>query len=329
MTVVGADPDQLRTTANQFMQAADRLQGSMKGLTGFVSNAAIWRGPDSERFRSEWNGQSVSALSAAINTLHAGAEVLRRNADEQEDASRADGAGGSAGLGGIDYEPAANGLHDMWSEIHDIPGESSGYRVQKVVGADEVERYIVYISGTKGVFDPVQGWGDNIDAISGGVDQAQLDALDRLIPDDAEVMMVGYSQGGIEAQNIAASERLNVTQVVTFGSPVRNDLNISAIHLGDGYDPVPGAGIVNPQLYSGTAQEGNGNVEVFSARSSSDSPFGFVEHEKGYEQLSTDWDNAARDGTDARAATSAAGLGKFQGDVVDQVDIAVNGDGSW
>ncbi|MGV0715838.1 WXG100 family type VII secretion target [Mycolicibacterium sp. XJ662] len=330
MTVIGADPDQLRATANQFMQAADRLQGSLKGLNSFVSNAAIWRGPDSERFRSEWNGQSIFALNGAINALRAGAEVLRRNADEQENASRADAAGGTQGANKSDamcYRPAPKGLNGMWDEIQDIPKESSGYRVQKVIGADKVERYIVYIAGT----DAAKGQtlGSNAPAIYGELDQAQFDALKRLIPEGADVMLVGYSQGGIDAQNIAARDYFNVEQIVTYGSPIRNDLNVDAIHLQYSEDLVPHLSLANPGLYSAAAQDGNENVEVFSSQPNLLTVFGLGEHAGGYGDLSEKWDDAASQGTDVRAAESADGLKKFQGDIVGQVDIDVKGNGSW
>ncbi|WP_396910878.1 hypothetical protein [Mycolicibacterium sp.] len=326
MTVIGADPAQLRAAATQFTQAADRLQGTLKGLSNYVSNAAFWRGPDSERFRSEWTGQSVHSINAAIDALRDGAEILRRNADEQDDASRADGGGPG---GSMCHEQSAGGLHDMWNEIHDIPNteNSSGYRVQKVIGPDGVERYIVYIVGTDG--SRTQTAWSNVGAISGVLDKEQVAALERLIPDDAEVMLVGYSQGGIDAQNIAASGKLNVQQVVTFGSPVRNELNVSAVHLQDSYDPVPGSGLFNPQLYSAQAQDGNGNVEVYSARSNVESPFGLDEHGSGYGDLAQKWDAEARTLDGGRAAESAEGLTKFRGDVRGQVDIDKNGNGTW
>lgn len=331
MTVTGADPEQLRATATQFSQAADQLQGSLKGLSSYVSNASFWRGPDSERFRSEWSGQSVFSINAAVTALRNGAEVLRRNADEQDDASRADRGGGSgAGRGNLTrYEQSPNGLRGMWDEIHDIPNtdDSSGYRVQKVVGPDGVERYIVYIVGTGG--SSTQSFLANVGAISGVLDKEQVAALERLIPDGAEVMLVGHSQGGIDAQNIAASGKLNVTEIVTFGSPVRNDLNVSAIHLQDTYDPVPGTGIFNPQMYSAQAQDGNGNVEVFSARSDKESPLGLDEHGVGYGDLSQKWDHEAQTNDGGRAANAAEGLTKFQGDVRGQVDIDKNGNGNW
>ncbi len=333
MTIVGADAEQLRATATKFTQAADRLQGSLKSLTSFVSNAGFWRGPDSERFRSEWNGQSVHSINAAVQALREGAEVLRRNADEQENASRPDGGSSGGGTAGGSSRPkypqSAGGLHDMWNEINSIPktDNSSGYRVQKVVGSDGVERYIVYIVGTAG--SKTQTFGSNLQAISGVPDANQLRALERLIPEGAEVMLVGHSQGGMDAQNIAANSRLNVQQIVTTGSPVRNDLNIPAIHLQYAQDIVPSSAALNPALYSNSAQQKNDNVDVFSANTLPSSPFGLGDHFFGYGDLAEKWDNDVQKNPGGRAANAAANLSKFQGDVVDHVDIDKDGKGSW
>lgn len=336
MNVVGADAEQLRATAKQMTQAADRLQTSMKSLTTLVSNTSMWRGPDSEQFRSEWKGQSAHSLNSAVDKLRAGADALRRNADQQEVASRADG-GAIAGSGRHDsstnsgYGPAAHGLNGMWKEISDTPngGDMSGYRVQKVVDENGKERYIVYIGGT--TLNPLdhQSWGANIDAISGRPDEAQLNALRRRIPEGAEVMLVGYSQGGIDAQNIAASKALNVQQIVTYGSPVRNDLNVSAVHLQYFQDVVPSSSAVRPDLWSDSARDANNNVEVFSSKPSLLTVFGVGEHGSGYGNLSNKWDEVANSGADERAARSAETLRKFQGTVVSQVDLKNDGSGSW
>ena len=37
---------------------------------------------------------------------------------------------------------------------------------------------------------------------------------------DYEMMLVGYSQGGMDAQNLAALRKYNVTSLVTYGSPL-------------------------------------------------------------------------------------------------------------
>lgn len=345
MTVDGADPEQLRLAAKQLTQAADQLQGSVKSLSSVISNASFWRGPDSDRFRSQWHGQSARSMTNAVDALHNAANILRRNADEQDSASKADGGSTGGGTvsksGGIRYNQAPKGLNGLWKEIGDTPngGDMSGYRVQKVVDENGHERYIVYIGGTTspdplkpetwGAFFDHQSWGANIDAISGKPDEAQLKALQRLIPKGAEVMLVGYSQGGIDAQNIAASGALNVQQIVTYGSPVRNDLNVSAVHLQYGQDIVPSSSAVRPDLWSDSAKSANDNVEVFSSKPSLFTVFGAGEHMSGYGDLSQKWDDAASSGADSRAAGSAEALQKFQGDVVDQVDLKNDGTGNW
>lgn len=333
MTVDGADPEQLRLAAKQLTQAADQLQGSVKSLGSVISNASFWRGPDSDRFRSQWHGQSVRSITNTVDALHNAANILRRNADEQDTASKADGGGtgGVSKAASVCYNRAPKGLNGIWKEVGETPngGDMSGYRVQKVVDGQGHERYIVYIGGTTlNPFDH-QSWGANIDAISGKPDEAQLKALQRLIPKGAEVMLVGYSQGGIDAQNIAASHALNVQQIVTYGSPVRNDLNVSAVHLQYGQDIVPSSSAVRPDLWSNSASDANNNVEVFASKPSLFTVFGAGEHMSGYGDLSQKWDDAANSGADSRAAGSAEALQKFQGDVVDQVDLKNDGSGNW
>jgi uncharacterized protein YukE len=329
--VVGADADQLRSTAAQLARAADRLQGTLQHLTGSVTNAMSWRGPDAERFRSEWNGQSVHAIRFAIDSLRSGADTMRRNADEQVDASRASGGGGTgAGRSANDpeiQEQAPSGLQGLWKEIGEIPKESSGYRVQKVIGADGVERYVIYIAGTSA--SATQTPLSNVPAISGQLDREQVAALTRLIPKDAEVMIVGYSQGGIDAQNIASSNLLNVQQIVTYGSPVRNDLNTPSIHLQYSQDLVPYSAAMNPGLYNSAASAGNSNVEVFQANPLPTSPFGLGEHMGGYGELAGKWDDEVSAGQGGRAASSADGLTKFHGDVVGQLDVGSDGTAEW
>lgn len=332
MSMIGADVGELRSAAKVLTQQSDQLQSTLKSLNSAASNVAMWRGPDGDRFRAEWKSQSASYLSNAIAALRDGADTLRRNADQQEQASRAgtgasSGGGATAGRAAAEYGNSAGGLSDMWTQLKSVPngGDMSGYRIQEVRGADGETRYIVYVGGTTGGLSDHQSPVANIGAISGNVDKEQAMAIYNAIPKDAEVMFVGYSQGGIDAQNLAASGAFNVTQIVTFGSPVRNDLNIPAIHLRDSYDPIPGTGIFNPTLYGASAQPQNGNVEVFSGRSSIDTPWGMDEHMNGYSELAGKWDDAARTGADTRAGDAASNLKSFQGVVTDQADIKRDG----
>ncbi|MBS9535891.1 CHAP domain-containing protein [Mycobacterium sp. M1] len=88
---IGADVDQLRSLAKQFTRSADQLQQSSTGLSKMIGNAAFWRGNDATMFRSQWQSHSRTSINAAAKTLRAAADVLIRNADEQDQASAAGG----------------------------------------------------------------------------------------------------------------------------------------------------------------------------------------------------------------------------------------------
>ena len=47
-----------------------------------------WKGPDADKFRSEWNGQHVAMLAKVSQALQEAGEQASRNATEQESASR-------------------------------------------------------------------------------------------------------------------------------------------------------------------------------------------------------------------------------------------------
>jgi hypothetical protein len=70
------------------------------------------------------------------------------------------------------------------------------------------------------------------------------------VDSDTLVVLVGYSQGGMDAQNIAAAATdlgYNVTTLVTYGSPIvqsRGDDGVAyyvdTVHIADTDDPIPG-----------------------------------------------------------------------------------------
>lgn len=343
MAVSGADPDQLRATARQFQEAADRLQIAVRSLTAITGNAAIWRGADADRFRSEWNSQSVRALNSAIQALQQGADALRHNAEEQHSASRADGPtnsapGAGASTAGANQGSAAQTATDLWKEVRDVPRD--GYRVQEVRGDDGTTRYIVYIGGTTGEL-AAEGQSKlaTIPAARGQLDENQIAKLKGLIPKDAEVMLVGYSQGGMDAQNIAKSGQLNVKQIVTFGSPSRDDLGVPALHLRETHDVVPGStsiafrvgllsalvanrvpfvgslisteltrALIDSYPYSWSDMQTGQSNEFFKADSCSNDPHG------GYDVVSAEFDKALREGS---GGTKFERVASFRGEVVD------------
>lgn len=98
MGFYGADVEHLRQLAKTFRDAGARLTQAKATVTGQVQ-ASPWRGPDAEQFRHAWAGDYSAKLVTAARALEQNAEILVKNADEQQSASSDDGGSGS-GSGG-------------------------------------------------------------------------------------------------------------------------------------------------------------------------------------------------------------------------------------
>jgi uncharacterized protein YukE len=82
----GQDIEQVQQLAGQLNTRADDIQRLISQLSSTV-DAVDWRGPDAERFRSEWQGQHRTALNAVVSALHDASQSARRNAQDQQTAS--------------------------------------------------------------------------------------------------------------------------------------------------------------------------------------------------------------------------------------------------
>jgi len=84
-----------------------------------------------------------------------------------------------------------------------------------------------------------------------------LDKVMREVPPGAEVMVVGFSQGGIHGQWLAESKLFNITDVVTFGSPhysgAELDGGANIVRIRDSDDRIPPLGVAN-QLADGVEE---------------------------------------------------------------------------
>jgi uncharacterized protein YukE len=102
----GADVAQLRTLAEQFGKTSDTLLQQSSTLTSAINGTAAWKGADSARFTSEWNGSHRALIQKTALALKAESRRLLTNAEEQEKASNAapgsGGGPGSASGGGAD-----------------------------------------------------------------------------------------------------------------------------------------------------------------------------------------------------------------------------------
>lgn len=96
MARIGADTTQLRLLADQVGQQANALEQSFESISSLTKQVP-WTGYDAERFRHEWSTIHRPNLAMGATTLSELARVLRRQADEQDQAS----SGGASGLNGI------------------------------------------------------------------------------------------------------------------------------------------------------------------------------------------------------------------------------------
>lgn len=99
----GADVAQLRTLAQQFGKTSETLLQQSSTLTSAINNTSAWKGADSARFASEWNGIHRALIQQTARALKEESKLLLTHADEQEKASNAaPGSGGAnAGIAGI------------------------------------------------------------------------------------------------------------------------------------------------------------------------------------------------------------------------------------
>jgi len=95
--IYGADVAEMRTLASFLDQSAERLQVLSVDLGRRIESSRSWSGPDADRFRSAWPADVASPIRSTFERLRDCAAALRRNADEQQNASAAaDGATSSS-----------------------------------------------------------------------------------------------------------------------------------------------------------------------------------------------------------------------------------------
>lgn len=84
----GMDVAQIRNLAARMRAEAADIEATVQRLTARLGSVA-WRGPDRERFMSEWEGRHAAALRRVVDGLTQAAEQANEYANRQEWASRA------------------------------------------------------------------------------------------------------------------------------------------------------------------------------------------------------------------------------------------------
>lgn len=192
MALVGADVEQMRTLARTLTRAAEQLDGMSREVTGRLS-AAPWSGPDADRYRSQWHGESLAMMRGVASALRAAAATVDRNAAEQGHASVANGFGGGpsvafVGGGGSDSD---NPLTDALGKLLGVGGIANDIAKLGGKGFDGVTGGVISGSGV------VTSLTTLVQGISGG---------DSLQTGDGVIGLGGAALGRIHpALGVAAS----------------------------------------------------------------------------------------------------------------------------
>lgn len=152
---------------------------------------------------------------------------------------------------------SAGDLYDRLRRLTDYPYTKDGLAIEQVE-VNGTKRVIVYFGGTVGqfpdAFTATRSWQRNAPLyLAGHVDRTIVERIDTVLKDmpaTTEILFVGYSQGGMDAQNVAAAwkaenRRGRVTTVVTYAAPIIRPPGADAehvIHLRANFDPVPTLG---------------------------------------------------------------------------------------
>ena len=334
--IYGADVDQLRALAMQFDRSADRLDADRISVGNGIRISA-WVGPVAVRFRAQWDSDHSRRMREAAERLRTAALSLRANADDQARTS-AVGSGARGGAGGAGRaDPSAEQslgsaperTADYIKTLHSMNGGEDGVRIQRVRGDDGVVRFVVYINGTHAASNGLFGIDDNVNLMVGVPDDTLdyvRDMITKATKDDpeAEVMLVGYSQGGIVAQRLANEGAFNVSTILTVGSPSFTSLNglngaeiVRLEHIGD---PVPAldgeVGVdgwakarVREQLFaaaggSDVTYQGGNPLQLLDGNPHVD--------QADYDWLATEFDNS----TDPAHLAMREQMARFRGDIV-------------
>jgi uncharacterized protein YukE len=261
MARMGMDVDAVAAAAGQLRARAGQLEAFVTSMERTISSLhGRWHGPDLASFTNEWPAMR-QMLAAAANSVDDLAERALHNVADQRQVSGA-GAGGGGGGTAPNVAKGPGSTADLVSGLRDMP-KGQLVNVQKVLGADGKVRFIVSIPGTFGDiwdlpnYNQVHGWGSNFNSWWNNETSAK-NIIEASIRDamagypDAEVMVIGHSQGGMIAESLADGGKFNITQVVTIGAPgidPSNDFDgAGVLRIRHASDAVPGFDAVRVAL---------------------------------------------------------------------------------
>lgn len=244
----GANSDELLRIAGLLDEQSSRLESTQNALTGKLRSAP-WQGPSADRYRGRWEGADRRQLKAAAGFLRSAAEELRRHAAEQAQASGAGGTGVGISVRAPNgaTSPLAAGQRASASEyVEYMTGLQPGEIALRQVSVDP-PRYVLMLRGLDvKSLDPAanNSWTSTL-AEYMGIDspyQVRIRELLASVPDDAAIAVIGHSQGGLAAMELAERDS-RVQSLLIMGSPIDGKTMPphvkNALFLEASRDPVP------------------------------------------------------------------------------------------
>ena len=248
--IIRADTDQLRAVARQMRTTADEIMSGANAMHQAMGALdATWSGSARDRGMARW-GELVPKYPPAAERLMHFANELEALAQRLDDAAAVFGDGLSLdAIGQTDEKGDQQSDNPSSSADTTIPGYAAPKKMMDLfnitypnseedlkkeqgeikIFQNSAGEYIITLNGT----DPSDFKGINSipNALLGGAGLGTIytkklkEALRSLPGDTKKVHLVGYSLGGITAQNLAdedaflANNHIELKSITTFGSP--------------------------------------------------------------------------------------------------------------
>ncbi|MEW1931873.1 VCBS domain-containing protein [Rhodococcus sp. NPDC079359] len=213
----------------------------------------------------------------------------------------------------IQFEQSPATFEALYDRLWSKPGNDDGIHTEIVRDWDGARRVVVYLGGTSDFWGlDHQTWVSNAPTYVGLLKPHQLEMIDAAIAecgdDCSEMMLVGYSQGGMDALNLADHYSELATTVITFGSPISQPAqwNDRVVHIRDTRDPIPA---LSNALASWVA---DWNGQVFKGSTRNGWGMGLHGDKKTYLTLGRELDKS----TDSKYSHIKNALARFQGDIM-------------
>lgn len=251
----GMNPAEVQQLGSALQAAAQELRAKQR-LIDQVVHSAHWTGPDADLFVRRWWPEKRSRLQALATDLEGFGQSALNNASEQLQVSSVAGGGAMSGGGN---PPAFNSTdrdrNAIWKRIPDGSHATTSDYVSEIthlkpgeIAVRKVDdgpppRYVVMLRGLDMGSSGSNDITSTLKDFSGHESDYQREIRRVLggLPPDAEIAMIGHSQGGIAAVEVAQADD-RIRDVLTLGSPIENRAirpGLNVLSIVNAYDPVP------------------------------------------------------------------------------------------